>query len=422
LKRARGESIRYSLWMRRRREGRARLGQIIGIEIGALTALGTVGGCGTSPDGGFNRAVGGASSSASCTTGDTRACVGPAQCRGGQLCDEKNRWGACDCGTTNGPLPDAGAGQGGSGGTSGGGVGGGVTPTLGAAGLGVGVKGLAGAPGTGTPGLTGVPGTPIGRSCRTDADCGGGKLFCLTSSSSSSGLGGPPNGLCVADCTLNTAACASIDPLSVCVAFSAVNGKAYCLEGCTVGASSSGTKCHDRPDLACDDSTGNTPGDGLCVPSCRGDADCGARKCDLGTGFCNDSAVLGGTLPAGSSCDPQAATDRCQGACLPLDSAGTTGMCGGLCTLGIVGCGEDPASTAPLAAACLFDATVLGKGDTGDIGLCGALCDCDAQCPAKGTLCRPFEATLQSGLGRAGYCGVANAAGAPVDHLATCPN
>jgi hypothetical protein len=410
--------------MRRRGEGRAGLGWTIGIEIliGALTALGAAGGCGTSPDGGFNRSVGGASSSTSCVPGDTRACVGPAQCRGGQLCDRESHWGICDCGGTN-PLPDGGAGQGGSGGTaSPGGGSGGVTPPLGAAGLsGVGVKGLAGAPGTGTPGLTGVPGTPIGRSCRTDTDCGGGKLFCLTPTSSSSGLGGPPNGLCVADCTANTGGCASIDPLSVCVSFSAVNGKAYCLEGCTVGASS-GTKCHDRPDLACDDSTGTAPGDGLCVPSCRGDADCGARICDLGTGFCNDRAVLGGTLPIGSSCDPQAATDRCEGACLPLDSAGATGMCGGLCTLGIVGCGEDPASNAPLSAACLFDGTVLGKGDTGDIGLCGALCDCDAQCAAKGTLCRPLAASLQSGLGRAGYCGIANATSAPADHLVTCPN
>lgn len=397
--------------------------QIVAVLGAALTVLAVADGCGSTPDGTFNKAGGGASSSAPCAPGDTRACVGPAQCPGGQLCDDKSHWGACDCGATN-PLRDGGAGQGGSTGTS---VGddGGVTPPLGAAGLkGVGPKGLAGAPGTTGTGLTGVPGTPIGRACRTDTDCGGGKAFCLTPTENVSGMGGPPNGICVGDCTLNAGACATIDPLSVCVAFSAAGGKAYCLESCTVGAGAAGAdpKCHNRPDVACDDSTGTTPGEGICVPSCRGDFDCGARKCDVGTGFCNDSAVLTGTQPIGSSCDPKAAIDRCVGACFPLDAAGTAGICGGLCTIGTVGCGQTTDPTAQLDAACLVDGTVIGQGDIGDVGLCGALCDCDTQCTAKGQVCRPGEASMQSALGRAGYCGGSvDQTGTSVAHLAACP-
>ncbi len=43
-------------------------------------------------------ACGGTSSSApGCATGDTRACVGPGACAGGQVCSAGN-WSACDCG------------------------------------------------------------------------------------------------------------------------------------------------------------------------------------------------------------------------------------------------------------------------------------------------------------------------------------
>jgi hypothetical protein len=97
-------------------------------------------------------------------------------------------------------------------------------------------------------------------------------------------------------------------------------------------------------------------------------------------------------------------------------------MCTGFCSLGTIGCGKDPASTAPLGAACLFDGTIAGFGDVGDIGICGALCDCDAQCSAPGRVCVPFSAANQSAFGRAGYCGGPNnAQGQPQGHLAKCP-
>lgn len=50
-----------------------------------------------------------------CSPGDTRSCVGPGACTGGQTCGSDGSWGACDCGAS---------GSGGSGGGSGSGTGG----------------------------------------------------------------------------------------------------------------------------------------------------------------------------------------------------------------------------------------------------------------------------------------------------------
>lgn len=54
--------------------------------------------------------------SGTCAPGDTRACVGPGACQGGQTCDKDGAWSGCDCGGGSG---------GGSGGSAGGGAGGG---------------------------------------------------------------------------------------------------------------------------------------------------------------------------------------------------------------------------------------------------------------------------------------------------------
>jgi hypothetical protein len=66
-------------------------------------------------------ACGGSSSAGgqTCTLGDTRSCVGPAACPGGQRCGDDGKWGACDCGMS----PSATGGNSGAGGgaTDGGG-------------------------------------------------------------------------------------------------------------------------------------------------------------------------------------------------------------------------------------------------------------------------------------------------------------
>jgi hypothetical protein len=68
----------------------------------AAASLG-FGGCssgGGLVSGGGGWGTGGASTA--CDPGDTRACVGPGSCAGGQLCQADGTWSACDCGLQGG--------------------------------------------------------------------------------------------------------------------------------------------------------------------------------------------------------------------------------------------------------------------------------------------------------------------------------
>jgi hypothetical protein len=276
----------------------------------------------------------------------------------------------------------------------------------------------------GAGGRPGATASRIGRPCVRDVDCGGQGLTCMTAASSDLGGGGPAGGYCVADCSEDVAICQTLDPNSVCVRFSSgtVAGPAFCLEGCTVGQTTAvaTSKCHNRLDAACDDTGAPTPGEGFCRPTCRGDFECGTRKCDLGSGFCVDASEITGTLPIGSPCDPSP-PEECAGACFALteDGADGPGMCAALCTLGSPGCGLDPNSTEIPNAACLFVLTDA-DGGTGDLGLCGRLCDCDDDCTAYQRACRPWgDAASEEQSGFKGYCGGQfDANGAKTEHIA----
>ncbi|HEX7672044.1 MAG TPA: hypothetical protein VF395_20760 [Polyangiaceae bacterium] len=264
--------------------------------------------------------------------------------------------------------------------------------------------------------------TPFGKPCLKDTDCGGRGIVCLTSDSKALAGGGPANGMCVADCSADPTICGKLDPSATCVGFSDTPAVvAYCLQRCVIGAVQTGDeKCHSRLDVAC--FQGNDPsGQGFCSPECRNDKDCGTRKCDLASGLCMDAKDVTGTLPIGSPCDAGLTKDPCVGFCLPLNAndAGTgPGMCSGFCPLGSLGCGSDPASPNPPTAACLFAYTSSAE-DTGDLGICGALCDCNDDCKTKGRVCRPFPANQAASYERAGYCGGAvDANGKPTDSLA----
>jgi hypothetical protein len=278
----------------------------------------------------------------------------------------------------------------------------------------------------GSPGVGGASSsrlTPLGKACLKDSDCGRTGITCLTSASSALAGEGAPGGTCVADCTADgPAACAAIDSTSICIGFTST-GPSYCLQGCTIGPTAANDqKCHKRLDVACDDQN-STDGTGFCRPVCRGDFDCGSRKCDLGTGFCQDAAKLG-TLAIGSACDPKAAKDPCAGVCVPVSSKAPAGpgLCEGFCSLGGVGCGVDPAYKGPGQVACLFDGTTGRGGDLGDLGLCGSLCDCDKDCNVPGRVCRPFtQATEAAGFQRAGYCASAvDQAGKALPNIPLC--
>jgi hypothetical protein len=261
--------------------------------------------------------------------------------------------------------------------------------------------------GGGGGGGSGNSRTPFGKPCLKDADCGGRGIICLSSDSKALGGGGPPNGMCSLDCSGDPTVCSKMDASATCVGFSSSPVVAYCLQRCTIGLVRTGDeKCHTRLDVAC--FQGNDPsGNGFCSPQCRYDKDCGTRKCDLSTGLCMDAKDVTGTVPIGSPCDSGLANDPCVGFCLPLNpnDAGTgPGMCTGFCPLGSLGCGSDPSSSSLPAAACLFAYTSSDE-DSGDLGICGALCDCNDDCKAPGRTCRPFPTGQASAYRRAGYCG-----------------
>ena len=68
--------------------------------VAVLAAVGAswILGC-SSSEVGYDPATGGhAGGGALCTPGETRTCVGPAACEGGQMCERDGYWGACDCG------------------------------------------------------------------------------------------------------------------------------------------------------------------------------------------------------------------------------------------------------------------------------------------------------------------------------------
>lgn len=253
--------------------------------------------------------------------------------------------------------------------------------------------------GTGGSGGSGtVPAALVGKACTKDTDCATG-LFCATATGNDM-LGGPANGVCTADCSINTDACLAVDPNSICVTFNASGSVAFCLETCTLGPTARGeVKCLNRSDMGCADA-GFGDGSGYCSPACRGDFDCSGRSCDLSSGLCTDASKIAGTKPIGSSCDPNSTTEVCKGGfCLTMPGGG--GMCSGFCTLGTAGCGEDPTASR-LDTYCLFtfDPTLT---DVGDQGFCGQVCDCDGDCLLTGSVCAPDQSLRQSS-GRLGYC------------------
>lgn len=107
---------------------------------------------------------GSAGNSAICSPGDTRTCVGPGACQGGQSCGANGTWSACDCG---------GGGASGGGGTASGGTGG--SPSGGGGGqAGTGPGGQAGAGGSG--GSNCVPPTSTQQACDNYSYAKTGKL------------------------------------------------------------------------------------------------------------------------------------------------------------------------------------------------------------------------------------------------------
>jgi hypothetical protein len=261
--------------------------------------------------------------------------------------------------------------------------------------------GSAGAAGgsAGGSGGSGATSSSLGVECASDADCGGAPLVCLTSDGNELGGGGPAHGVCSADCSQNNAACGDIDPLSFCVVTDdkgttdSSDDTAYCFPGCPMGSAvAPQDKCLGRPDLACAASA--APPVGFCLPSCRNDADCDGRVCDLSSGLCADQRD--GTLPIGAECTD---SSQCEGFC--LDITPTYSVCSGVCRIGAGGCGEPSDATAPQQAACLLS-QVPNLSSVGDAGFCVELCGCNDDCAHPAGVCE--DLSLSSLVGQPGMC------------------
>jgi hypothetical protein len=321
-------------------------------------------------------------------------------------------------------------GRGGSGGASGG-----SAAATGEAGASAGGRG--GSAGAGT--VTGV----LGASCVKDTDCDDPTLRCVQSSDFSDSSG-PARGLCTKPCSTSDD-CADYGA-TYCFAFT--DQDQYCIEACTTGSLGS-PKCHSRDDVACSlvGLSGNTlysctsnadcasgelcdPGTLSCrtsvtgcVPLCAGDFQCGSGQyCNFTTGLCVGSEPSG--LPLGAECTlPRGgAVDPCQGFC-SAGSDGQQGICESLCTLqaSLVGCGWD-GKGAP-DHVCLFSTILSPPGDAafGDVAICGALCDCSADCLRNGDVCIDESGgDVETIWNRKGYCRALDAGETQADTFASC--
>ena len=274
-----------------------------------------------------------------------------------------------------------------------------------------------GTDGAGGDGATPVTPTKLGRACVSDAECndaGAPDLKCVTAKQAVLGGAAPPKGLCTMPCAVpqqngDVDACGALGTGALCYPFDTTSTDGYCVEGCTFGMPDIGTtKCHARPEFACNPAgfidTGtacaasSTCQDGevclsgtcqvavpACLPACRGDIDCEAGTyCDQSflSGVCVTTKQKGKAL--GEPCTMPAAgadsePDECLGFCQADSAKSTKGHC---------------ATTCPFAQECAWNATtqkydglcafgsILTPNDIGqgDFGFCALSCNCTTDC------------------------------------------
>ncbi len=285
----------------------------------------------------------------------------------------------------------------------------------------------------------------LGDACQNEQDCAA-ELDCVTSSGRMLAGASPGGGLCTLGCRTDDD-CRNVAEGARCVSFDHEHRSSVCLEGCTTGVAGE-PKCHERIDMACGllgliptNRACERPEDcgpaelcsmGMeprrcseavtgCLPSCGGDAACATGTfCDLASGLCVPEPPSG--RPVGALCDPHAMANQCNGFCLPTSNGGDEGLCTAFCTLAprAIGCGWD--GSLPADSACLF-ATRLSKDvGVGDVGLCGALCDCDDDCLAADDRCVDDSGGEVLAIwGRAGYCRPLLGGESEADAIGACP-
>jgi hypothetical protein len=271
---------------------------------------------------------------------------------------------------------------------------------------------------------TGATSGNIGRACATDAECGEGML-CISRTDTETLGGAPPKGLCTVACSTHDT-CLEFSSDAWCVEYD--NG-GYCLEGCLMDQEPA-VKCHDRLDFVCHVLDFAPLGTGcsdldpcgtnevclsgecnlaltVCTPGCGSNEDCPSDLfCDYISGLCVETEPEGKDF--NELCDPSTTADpnECVGGiCSETYDDETEGTCSGFCNIGNpFSCGYTGEGKAD--AACLYGSILGGEiSETGDLGICGQLCDCDDECTATGEVCRPFDSTpIEELWQRLGYC------------------
>lgn len=288
------------------------------------------------------------------------------------------------------------------------------------------IGGSGGSSGKGTgggrpDGGTATTGDKLGKACLNDGQCADTAtpgLKCVTGKDTVLGDGAPPKGLCTFECS-GDEDCESFGAGALCFPFDATSDTGYCVEGCSFGDPGLGSKCHDRPEFACNpallgptqtncDDTADC-GDGelcidgtcnvvfpACLPACRGDIDCDeGLYCDQSflSGVCVTKKPTGKAL--GEPCtvpgpnDP-AEPDECLGFCQADSSTGNEGHCSATCGIGYE-CAYNSGS-GKFDGACLYASVLTAEnGGLGDFGFCTPSCNCSEQCNDPQLKCQLLE-------------------------------
>jgi len=258
-----------------------------------------------------------------------------------------------------------------------------------------GSKGVSGQQG-GRGGQTQAQRPELGAPCQSQGDCPDG-AHCLTERGSGLRGGGPPQGMCVADCSTDPRACEAFSQ-AVCVIFDGADaGSAFCFPACKHGTASL-AKCGGRADLACEklEDEGEL---GFCRPFCQMNEECESGRCDRRNGVCVQAEVGGDDF--GRPCSLQGDLEPCSGICVAMEGTDLA-FCSHRCVYG------SAAPCGPLAGAPGLCALSADGGSLGDVGYCAELCDCSEQCTHPDLHCDAFSsAAVRDRLGKAGVCAVA---------------
>jgi hypothetical protein len=297
-----------------------------------------------------------------CGHSETRPCVGATNCRGVQRCQgAAPAWSTCEC-TGSG-------GEGGSGGRSE------TNPAN-----------------SGTAGQN-IEKPLLGSACESEADCPGGAT-CVGESNTLLFGGGPPLGMCLAECTEDPAICEAFAD-AVCVAIDDASDAAYCFRACTYGAAAL-DKC-GRADTACESLDGDL---GFCRPLCMRNEQCRSDYCDRTTGVCVEAGSADGAFgrACGLSSESTPPATSCPGVCVRFNG-GDFQVCSHRCVYGATDSCAGDGETAGLCA------IASPGGSVGDLGYCAELCDCDGACAHQDARCDAFTSErVRDLLGHAGVC------------------